>query len=183
MKIRVIKTELTQFEKYQALTVSYRNLDSGKVASAKVLDFKSPAVFEALKGAAVDSVWDVKVVPEDFKGKTIFVWTGAVAGEAPVAEASAAAPPARKAGYSSDREWETKAERFMRQFLIIRQSCLGHALEYFQENTATVEEILATAEAFEDWVWRDLDVKKQNAGFNVADAMKALLEMKDDIPA
>jgi ABC-type tungstate transport system permease subunit len=78
--------------------------------------------------------------------------------------------------------YETPEERAARQVLIVRQSSLGHALEYTATNKIKDEaEVLALANRFSDWVF-------QKEGINAV--AKSVLEvsagffgdMEDDLP-
>lgn len=175
MKIRVVKTEETNKGKYSLLKVTYRNLETGKVMSTNLPSFKAKEVYDAFKGSAADDCFDVKVE----KDGEYFLWAAATPIEdVPAPAEPAAAAPARK-GYTSDREWETKAERALRQILIVRQSSATAAAPY----SKTLPELLKNAEAIENWVFRKLTTPGTTPDVDVESAMKEIMAMKDDVPA
>lgn len=179
MKIRVIKTEVTDKGKYKLNKVTYRNLETGKTLSANLPSFKSPEVFETFGKAVADSTWDVKVE----KDGDFWVWTHATPTEAP-ADVPAAAPGRR--GTSTERDWETAQERAVRQILIVRQSSVERAMAFGVQKD--LDTVLALAGKIEDWVMRGFQKQiSEKAGedgpLDVNATMKELLNMKDDIPA
>lgn len=41
--------------------------------------------------------------------------------------------------------------------VIVRQNSLTQANKYFEKQTPSVEQVLAVAQVFESWVWREVD--------------------------
>lgn len=179
MKIRVVKSEVNDKGKYKLLKVTYRNLETSKVMSANLPSFKSPVVFKTFSEAAADSVWDVKIE----KNGDFYEWVEAVAAEAPVVveqKAEAPAAPVRK-GYTTERDFETKAERAARQILIVRQSSMSAALNKVEN----IKSAFKLAEEIEAWVLRGFQAKLsgtsgEDTPLDVEKAMKEVLAMESD---
>jgi len=180
MKIRVIKTEVTDKGKFKLNKVTYRNLETGKTLSANLPSFKSPEVFEVFTKAVADSTWDVKVE----KDGDFWVWTKAEELKDVPAEVASPAPTGRK-GTSTDRDWETAQERAVRQILIVRQSSIDRAMEFGEQKD--LDTVFVLASKIEDWVLRGFQKQlSEKAGedtpLDVQAAMKAILEMPNDVP-
>jgi len=169
MKIRIIRVEKDSSNpKYQALAVAYRNLDTGKTQSSKIMSFGNPDVFKALDtlSDASNSIWNVQVVT-NAKGYPEWATIHRLADEAVTDVA--------ETGRTIKKDWETREERAARQILIVRQSSLATAVDIVSSlhsadpktHKFDVDGILATAEALEAWVFRKPEV-------NVEEAMKAL---------
>jgi hypothetical protein len=114
-----------------------------------------------------------------------FNWVGIEAAEAPAEEPATAPAAGRRGTTSSAREWEDASERALRQILIVRQSSVAAILSspFGQQNFGQqkdLDTVLKLAEVVENWVFRDL--KATTRPVNVADAMKELLAMKNDVP-
>jgi len=162
------------------LTVNYRNVETDKNGSTRIPDFSAPDAFNALKNAAPDSTWEVKIQATEKGGQKYFNWVGAQPIEGgTVSEAEKKAPAARYTSQTS-RDWETREERHARQRLIVRQSSVTAAItiEHCRGNQG-LDVILKTAEQIEDWVFRTGGTGQAVLG----DVTKALMEMKDDVPA
>lgn len=177
MKIRVVKTEVTDKGKYKLLKVTFRNLETNKVMSQNCPSFSHPDVFNTLNGVASDSVFDIKVEKEG----EYWNWVQATASEAPAeAVAAPAVTGTSRAGTSTGRDWETREERALRQILIVRQSSVTASLTSgFGGN---LDEVLENAAKIEAWVFRDLKAA-DDGPLDVEAAMKEILAMKNDLPA
>lgn len=172
MKIRVVKTEVTDKGKYKLLKVTFRNLETNKVMSQNCPSFSHPDVFNTLNGVASDSVFDIKVEKEG----EYWNWVQATASEAPAeAVAAPAVTGTSRAGTSTGRDWETREERALRQILIVRQSSATAAAPF----SKSLEELLANAEKVEAWVFRGLKAA-DDGPLDVEAAMKEILAMKND---
>jgi hypothetical protein len=69
--------------------------------------------------------------------------------------------PMKSGNVTPKSTYETAEERAARQVLIVRQSSLGHALEYATTNKIKdEEEVLALANRFADWVFQKEGIKE-----------------------
>ena len=176
MKIRLLKTPSTVAKgNYTELTVDFRNLVTDKVGSRKILSFKFPDVFVALKDAQPDSEWTVNDVKNQESG--FFDWVGIKAGvEAggevvAVAQSSSQGVAGRpKSAPVAQREWEDREERARRQVLIVRQNALSNAVTLLGVG-AKETDVLRIADFFFDWSFRIKD-----------DAVAAYLSAADEVP-
>lgn len=73
--------------------------------------------------------------------------------------------------WTPDPERETRAERILRQALIVRQSSIAQAVALVGGKVDTVDKVLGVAEQIEAWVNRG-DVLKRMAGSAAAPAAK-----------
>lgn len=135
---------------YQVADVVYTT-DRGENKDKKVLSFSNPAVFEI-----VSKIKGATRVEVSNGGAPYYNWTEIkVLGD----EAPAANKAAPKSGSYVDTR-ETPEERARRQLMIVKQSSLANALTYWgsiktinnPDYDYTVEEVLATADKFVDWV-------------------------------
>ena len=177
MKIRVVKTEVTDKGKYKLLKVTFRNLETNKVMSQNCPSFSHPDVYNTLKDVASDSVFEIRVEKEG----DYWNWVQATPSEAPAADAAAPAVTGTgRAGTSTGRDWETREERALRQILIVRQSSVTAALQISQD----LDKMLGIAEKIEAWVFRRLaKLPEEVTPLDVEAAMREIMAMKDDIPA
>lgn len=176
MKIRLLKTPATVVKgNYTELTVDFRNLVTDKVGSRKILSFKFPDVFAALKDAQPDSEWTVNDVKNQESG--YFDWVGIKPGvevgseSVPTTSSTGGSqPPRAKSPTAPQREWEDREERARRQVLIVRQNALSNAVTLMGVG-AKESDVLRIAETFFDWSFRIKD-----------DAVSAYLSEADDVP-
>lgn len=177
MKIRVVKTEVTDKGKYKLLKVTFRNLETNKVMSQNCPSFSHPDVFNTLKDVPSDSVFEIKVEKEG----EYWNWVQATPSEAPTepAPATPAVSGTSRAGTSTGRDWETREERALRQILIVRQSSVTAALQIDSQN---LDKVLENAAKIESWVFRSLKAA-DDGPLDVEAAMREILAMKNDIPA
>jgi len=186
MKVRILKvsqeTKPTAKGSYEMLTVNYRNVETDKNGSTRIPDFSAPDAFNALKNAAPDSTWEVKIQASEKGGQKYFNWVGAQPIEGGTVPEEDKKPPVARYTSQTSRDWETKEERAARQRLIVRQSSVTAAIALAQLGATTdggVDDILKTAEQVENWVFRTGGAGKTPLG----DVTKALMEMKNDVPA
>ena len=176
MKVKILNVNNEDKGKYNQLTVNFKNLNTGVVMATKVMSFTVPDVYAQLKDAAVDSVFDIKSEKNE---KGYWEWKMATPSqeeETKVAKGSYAA----KAN-SAGRDFETSAERFTRQKLIVRQSSLTTAIESLKSSGDPFDsdDVTKVAEKYEAWVYRDTpfaEVKVKKT------AAKPLADLDDDIP-
>ena len=174
MKIKILNVQNEDKGKYNQLLVNFKNLDTGVVMATKVMSFTVPDVYAQLKDAVVDSIFDVQSVKND---KGFWEWKSV----GPLKEAEVAA--SKKSSFAAKantagRDFETSAERHVRQKLIVRQSSLSAAIEVAKELGA-LGDVLGIAENYERWVYR-------GTPFDVAKSSKtpanAIEDMDNDIP-
>ena len=137
---------------YSQLEIAYKD-ENGKVTSKKIFSFSFPECFDVLKQAKKDQVFDINSVKNNDTG--YWDWVQAKLFDAPFTPTPADPDQPSKSNktntYSDPRE--TKQERVQRQRMIVRQSSLSNAISF--NNGASVEEMLQTAETFENWVMRE----------------------------
>lgn len=167
MQISIInvvnQTVPTQKGSYQALEVTYKEVQGGKTGTRKIMSFvnDSKPAFEALSGASYGEVFDVAMVKQAGKdGKEYWVWTNATKGVAS-AQGSATGVDNGKASATtvSKGTWETPEERAKKQIYIIRQSSIGAAVEALTPGAKAAlkpDDILTLAKRFEEYVFDGL---------------------------
>ena len=165
MRIQVISTMSenvpTANGGYNKLTVTFKNLDSGKVeVKSNIMDFKYPDVFNRLKDAAQNDLFQVKLEKVKGKdGKDYWTWTGVDRDDGtapePVASNRQSGTPAVSAPATRGSTYETAEERALRQLLIVRQSSLAQAVLFVKDQgkKPTLDEVLELATKFDEWVW------------------------------
>lgn len=134
---------------YQKLTVTYKDLGSGKIDGRQVFGFgESLDAFNALSIAQANDVYTIEAV----KGEKYWNWVNAWKSDA--------APPVSKEQPNKDakapsstfaRDFETKEERKVKQVYIIRQSSLSNAVTYCGPG-ADLDTVLDVARKFENYV-------------------------------
>lgn len=165
MQIEVLSTSVEDRGKYKQLEVAYKGGD-GKVSSKKIMSFAAPDVFKILSNSKQGDTFSVTTVKND---KGYWEWTAANTGGEVVGTKSAA-------GVSPRSTYETPEERANRQVLIVRQSSVSNACEFFKLNpkkSPSVQEVLEVAKTFENYVFGKT---------SSATGVEALQAMEDDIP-
>lgn len=167
MQIEVLSTSVEDKGKYKQLEVAYKGGD-GKVSSKKIMSFAAPDVFKVLANSKQGDFFDVTTVKND---KGYWDWTSATNGSASgfVKAATTSSPTPRST-------YETAEERAARQVLIVRQSSVSNAIEFYKLNAKkqpSTQEIVEVAKFFEDYVFGKNTTPKSDGG---------LSEMTDDIP-
>jgi hypothetical protein len=178
MQIEIIKVEgptqksSARGKTYNQLEVVYKK--DGKVEGKKLMDFTYPEVYSAMKAAQSGSCYEVesvkegdywqwkqvKAVSKDALSNTESTQTNGQTGQ----------KSRGSSGYSSNRDYETAAERAWKQTVISRQACLNTAVETLKNGKALERAaVIALASEYELWVTRK-------------DPIDAILEMKNDIP-
>ncbi len=185
MRIEIINvvppvTVPTASGSYQKLEVAYKNAE-GKVQGKSLVSFSNPTVFEVLSKAERGAFYEVTPTKE---GKH-WNWTAAslADGSAPVAPAtySASKPVVASSGRVVGSNYETSEERSWNRVRIGRQACLNTAVAALVAvagpgGKIKSSDVLKTAEEFEVWV------NRKDAGEAKREAVKAVENMKDDIP-
>jgi len=165
MQIEIVNVNVEDKGKYKQATVAYRS--NGKLSEKKLMSFGAGTPsFEVLQTAKAGEVYDI-VAAKNNKG--FWDWTSASKGIA-----GTEVKPAQTGGTATPRgSYETPEERAIRQKLIVRQSSLSNALEFFTltKKAPTVESVTEVADAFVAYVFNT-----NNNG------MQGVLELEDDIP-
>jgi len=172
-KIKVIKTEVTKAAKYDMLEVTYTNLSyQNKLESKKLPNFKNPEVFNTLVKAVDGDVFDVDQVKDGQYWQWERIRKG-VEGAATTQEEGSGFPTGSTKAVSSPKStYETPEERAKKQVYIVRQSCLSNAIGTLAIGAKSAPEskaVIILAQEYEKFVFG-------------RDAMKALLDMPDDLP-
>ncbi len=146
MNIEIIAVAVEDKGKYKVADVSYKA--DGKTTGKKVMSFGNSAeAFKTLVNAKPGETYSIKSVKND---KNFWDWVSVERGEV------AAAVAANKPNATPRSTYETPEERALRQKLIIRQSSISSAIEYYKlvpKKTPDVAELLELASAFERHVW------------------------------
>ena len=166
---------------FQTLEVAYKNLTfQGKVEGKTLFSFgNQKPVYDILVNAGVGSTYTIGIHKND---KGYNDWVNATAG----ASEAAARPTAQPAsggsinivpGTAPKSNFETPEERAKKQIYIVRQSSISSAISALSvgaKNPPKVDDVIATAKAFEDFVF----------GTSVAESFKELEDptVFDDIP-
>jgi hypothetical protein len=165
MQIEVLSTSVEDKGKYKQLEVAYKGGD-GKVSSKKIMSFAAPDVFKLLSSSKQGDAFDVTTVKND---KGYWDWTTVTPGTGSGGAVKAAGSPAPRSTY------ETPEERANRQVLIVRQSSVSSAIEFYKLNSKkqpSIDEVISVAKSFEDYVF----------GKKSSPTMDSITEMEDDIP-
>lgn len=175
INIQVIKTSIetkpTAKGSYKMLEIAYKNLDTGKVDSKKVMDFASKAAFEVLKDSKMDEFYTVTSEKNDKSG--YWDWTGASAstgsaGTGAATKENAAESAGKVSPYKNT--YETPEERAQKQIYISRSHGVTEAVAFcIAKKNYDIDEMFALA-------------KKITAYVLGTDAMQSIAQMKDDLP-
>jgi hypothetical protein len=140
MRITLSRTpEVVNKGKYNQLTVQYEA--DGKTQDKKIMSFTFKEVYNLLAKANVGDSFDISMTKND---KGYWDWT-----EAKPVSASGELPAVRPG--KSTGSWETAEERAQKQVYIMRQSCLGYAVNAMGTGQAP-EEYTSLAEIFFQYV-------------------------------
>lgn len=176
LQIKIIDKEITNKGKYNQLEISYKNLQTGKVESKKIMSFVQPEdAYKALVDSNTNDVFtisaDKEKSPKD--GKEYWVWktaTQAAPGTMPEAKAQAAS-----AGYAAPKSnYETPEERAKKQVYIVKQSSISAAIQALSIGAKTPpspDTIIEVAQKFVDYVFGQEQIKQVS-----------LADMPDDFP-
>lgn len=143
---------------YQQAEVAYKDLAKGSVGGKKIMDFAHPTVFATVIQATRGELYDVEMT----KGAEYWEWIKLtkVNGNSPVSKAVLTSKPTTPSP-TPKSTYETPEERARRQVLIVRQSSLSTAVEYFKGRdikgiVAVPGEVLSLAAMFETYVFEGL---------------------------
>ena len=166
MKIKVVAVELgngttKNGKPYEFIEVTYKNLSfEGKTESKKIMPFGAKEVFNTLRNAESGTVYTL-IREKDAGG--YWQWIGIAEGDEPIDNgytqkaAPNAAPTQGKVApnVSPKSTYETPEERAKKQVYIVRQSSVANAIELLKtdKKVPAVDEVLATAKIFEDYVF------------------------------
>ena len=145
---------------YSKATVSF--IQDGRNRTQNIMSFVNPQVFKDVKNyIGLDA--EVEIGKNE-KGYDEWKQIKAADGVAPSAQPQGTAPATRVTGSN----YETREERARRQVLIVKQSSLSNAIDYYKNagNAAVLEEdVMATAQRFADWVFAQEEITNdQEAG-------------------
>ena len=150
MRITLSRTpEVVNKGKYNQLTVQYDA--DGKTQDKKIMSFTFKEVYNLLAKANVGDSFDISMTKND---KGYWDWT-----DAKPVSASGELPAVRPG--KSTGSWETAEERAQKQVYIIRQSCIGYAVQ-FTAGGSTVNDVLAVAEEFVQYVLNGPEQQEPN---------------------
>lgn len=173
MQISILTTEVTNKGKYNQLEVTYKNLDSGKVESKKLMSFVKPEnAYKALVDAKQGNQFSITTKKNAESG--YWDWVDAVQaapGSVQVEGSINKGTPAPKSNY------ETAEERAKKQIYIVRQSSIANAISVLTTGAKTPpakEDVFKLAQEFTDWVFSN-DAKQEFKP-------EKLVDMLDDIP-
>ena len=153
---------------YMVADVAYKNKSfQDKLEGKKVMDFANKDVYNKPTKATFGETFEVtrqKSADDKYWNWIALNPAGSVPAEIPNAVASPTsggyAAPLKQGNVTPKSTYETAEERAARQVLIVRQSSLGHALEYAATNKIKDEtEVLALASRFSDWVFQKEGIK------------------------
>lgn len=165
-----IETKSAAKGSYKMLELTFKNLDSGKVDSKKIMDFASKDSFEVLKDSEQGEFYTVTSEKNEKTG--YWDWTAAEKGSgAKQSEAPATGGATGKASYTAPKStYETPEERAQKQIYISRSHAITTAttIAVAQKNY-DLDEIIAKAKKIESYV----------LGTNV---ISSIVAMKDDLP-
>lgn len=130
---------------YSTMNVSYVD-ERGANKSWKLISFSNPKVFDTIKNANVNDVFEITTRKND---KDFTEWASATKVDGAPRSAASSSVGQTKTPVVS--QYETRDERNARQRLIVRQSCLAQAVEY--NKTVSPEEVLELADKFVAWVF------------------------------
>jgi hypothetical protein len=183
MKIQVVNVDVgnaktKKGQDYKFLDVMFKNLTfEGKAESKKVMPFGSKEVFATLE---TSQKGDVFTVLREKDNDGYWQWIGIAEGDTKIettnAPQAAAKAPTSAPNTTPKSTYETAEERAKKQVYIVRQSSISAAIETLKtdKKSPSVEEVLAVAKQYEDYVFGNLEVPKA--------ATAKLPELDDDIP-
>lgn len=140
---------------YFVANVTYQT-GRGESKTKKIMSFVNPAVFATAKAAKAGEVYDIAFVPGDEYYNWASMKNMGDVEAAPSAPQKAGAAAAPTGGKVTGSTYETAEERKVKQLLIVKQSGINNALEYFKLTEATpdsVSDVTAVAQQFVDYVY------------------------------
>ena len=173
MVIRIIDVEESTAtnkanKPYTVLDISYKNVTfQDKVESKKHNQYGDKTVYATLKDAKKGDVFTILREKDD---AGYWQWVGIEQGEnAPMA---AAKPAAQAATAAPKSNFETPDERAKKQVYIIKQSCIGYAIESLKtdKKNPTPDEVVTLAQFYVDYVMgTNTDADKKLPGLGGGD--------------
>lgn len=151
MKIKIISVEIETLEKYNKLEVTYKNLESGKTESRKLVSFKYPTVYNAVAQATPGSQLNIQAI----KGEKFWEWTDILDPDAAPPETVSKLETTTKVNTAPKSTYETPEERAKKQIYIVRQSSISSAIDLLktEKKQPNVTEVLEVAAQFENYVF------------------------------
>lgn len=154
MRIKILDVSIEEVKtarsSYQKANVAY--MANGSAKTQGILSFVNPDTFKKVQQFVGQEV-DVDIT-KNAKGYDEWAKVSAASGDAPAASTSpsAGAPAATRVTGSN---YETPAERAIKQVYIVKQSSISAAINLVTANKekASKEEIVATAQFFTDYVF------------------------------
>ena len=148
-QIEVINIENNNAGKYQQVVLAYKNAQ-GAVKSYRHVSFNKPQVFEVLRDSKPGTLLDVEWSKND-KG-----YPEMSKAEKATHEIVVPGNPSRSYDSKPDPR-ETKEERAARQLLIVRQSSLSNALQYFEitKGKPSIEDVYNLADQMVEFIFAD----------------------------
>jgi hypothetical protein len=151
-----------KFKPYKVYDLEFLDQESGREKKRQMIEFNSGAAFQKLADSEIGSTWEVSTRPAKDPQYTDWVDATPVAAEeqdeAPKAAGKAKAKATTTAAPFKST-YETPEERARKQVYIVRQSSITNAIAFAGLTMPTVplEQILATAKAFEAYVFGTAD--------------------------
>lgn len=133
------------------MNVSYVD-ERGANKSWKLISFSNPKVFDTIKNANVNDVFEITTRKND---KDFTEWASATKVDGAPRSAASSSVGQTKTPVVS--QYETRDERNARQRLIVRQSCLSNAIALLKGSTedapTSIEDAIGVADKFVAWVF------------------------------
>jgi hypothetical protein len=176
MRIQIIDVEVTNKGKYDQAEVSYKNLDSNKTESKKIMSFTNKDVFNTIKESKKGEQFNVTTTKDD-KGYWQWSGIGALSGEGQSAGNAKGNGPTPT--FTPKSTYETPEERAKKQIYIVRQSSISAAIETLKtdKKNPTKEEVVEVAKFYEDYVFG-----KTGDAVIPLDKLPVQYDLGDDIP-
>ena len=190
---------------YKQFDIAYRA--NGKVEGKVFRDFVYPEVYKTARSLQIGDVATVSLDKEAGKdGKEYWQWTSlrigapvegaAIGGGAATAskDVSSGSPAhgivGKPVGRVTGSNYETPEERAARQINIVRQSCIGYALKFFEQTQADIsrDDVIELAEWLKTFVFDGLPTKvapvesAKATKVRAKKASDAIADMEDDVP-
>ena len=145
---------------YSTMDVSFKNVDTGKIAGKTLISFKYPDLWNFFKTIVPETTVDVVVE----KQGEFWNWvTAAIAPEVegnPLTGALAGGQGFTTPAWTKPvSNYETREERSWRQVMIVRQSSVGYAVNLLktEKNIPSLEEVLDVAKRIEQYVYSPVE--------------------------
>jgi hypothetical protein len=139
--------------RYSVANVAYDY--KGEARTQKLVSFANPGVFDIVKDLKAGDVIDIETT-KNAAGYTEWAKVTPATGEAPAATASV--------GKVTGSNYETAVERAENRVRIVRQSCLGYAINTLTPGAVAALEpdaVIELAQFYVDWVYGSQDNQDQ----------------------